>query len=65
MYDKILARRVRKLITRRILELTQCDDITDVNVQATNLLSLLDMFYDIIKLNDIETINISIKEVKR
>lgn len=65
MYDKTLARHVFRVLKKKTDQIMQSRDPFESCITATEMFSLLDLFAEVIKLDDIETINISIKEVKK
>lgn len=62
MYEKALARRVKKVVEKRILALKDVNDKFEREILIADAVSMLDMLGDVIKLYDIDTINISKKE---
>ena len=64
MYEKALAQKVYKLLQKKVMIIEETDDIFEAGAVASEMGSLLELFAEVIKLNEIETINIQIKEVK-
>lgn len=63
MYDKELALRVFRIIRKKAESIRTSKDTLEAAFTATEMLSMLDLFAEIIKLDDTKTINIiSIKK---
>lgn len=57
MYDKELAKKVMRLLKKKATTIIKADDLVEAAFTASELLSMLDLLSEVIKL-DIETINI-------
>lgn len=63
MYDKELALRVFRILRKKALNIANSKDQLEAAFTATEIVSMLDLFAEIIKLDDTKTINIiSIKK---
>ena len=55
MYDKELAKKIMKLLKKKATTISKADDLVEAAFTASELLSMLDMLSEVIRL-DIETI---------
>lgn len=58
MYDKELAARVFKIIKKKAMNISKSNDALESAFMGTELVSMLELFAEIIKLEDTRTINI-------
>lgn len=57
MYDKELARKIHRLLKKKCTNIIKADDVVEAAFTASEMMSMLDLFAEVIKL-DIETINV-------
>ena len=58
MYDKELAARVFKIMKKKAINISKSNDALESAFMGTELVSMLELFAEIIKLEDTRTINI-------
>ena len=58
MYDKELAARVFKIMKKKAMNISKSNDALESAFMGTELVSMLELFSEIIKLEDTRTINI-------
>lgn len=58
MYDKELAARVFKIMKKKAMNISKSNDALESAFMGTELVSMLELFAEIIKLEDTRTINI-------
>lgn len=58
MYDKELAARVFKIMKKKAMNISNSNDALESAFMGTELVSMLELFSEIIKLEDTKTINI-------
>lgn len=65
MYDKVLARRIFKLLKKKAVVIMQSRDPFESAIVASEIFSMLDLFAETVKLDEIDVINIQISQEVR
>ena len=65
MYDKLLARRIFKLLKKKTATIMQSRDPFESAIIASEIFSMLDLFAETVKLDEIDVINLQISQEVR